>query len=565
MSATVAARPKCPYQLGETVLNLKNEPRVICWIDESGRRFGLGTSPAQRANYEFAWMNEIIRPPPPVLSTRPVPEAAFSYQAEGIRWLDHFKNCLLADEPGLGKTIQASVAADPRVIIVCPAAMRIEWQRELAKWRPELLSFIVSGTKPHDPNLLIQYDAIIINYDVLSAHVETLTKVVFSTLIVDEAHNLKTLKSSGKLKKLSGSKRALAVAELARHVTDKRFFLTGTPVENRPIEVWPILYMIDPEFWSDYAAFGKRFCDGKLTEVGRRGHRVKTWDFSGASNVPRLHQLLSRFMLRRKKDLVLDLPPKQRQTIYVPLDDDTAREYGQAMRDFVAWVRDSGGALAVLKHLAAPAVTKLTALRKLAARGKLDAAVEWVVSHAEGTSRPLVIMAHHRDVTVGLAERLRNTEFRSGFETRKFRVGQIVGGMSESERTADKDAFQRGDLDVIVCSIQAAGVGLTLTRASEMLFVERAWKPALLVQAEDRIYRIGQKNSVTITYMDAAGTVDEWMKALLVDKQSTVAGVVDGLELDDEKAEEFILGKVLGVKHSCEDFATGQQILPTGR
>ncbi len=269
-------------------------------------------------------------------------------------------------------------------------------------------------------------------------------------------------------------------------------------------------------------------------------------------------------MLRRRKEL-LDLPPKSRQTLYVPLDDATAREYGQAFRDFVSWVRESGGPVAVLKHLAAPAVTKLTALRKLAARGKLEAATDWIVAHAEGTRRPLVVMAHHRDVTAGLSDVLGSKEFHDGTSVRPFRVGKIVGGMSETERTADKDAFQRGELDVIVCSIQAAGVGLTLTRASEMLFVERAWKPALLVQAEDRIYRIGQKNHVTITYMDAAGTVDEWLKELLVDKQSTVAGIVDGIELDEEQAEAFVLGKVLGVEGSCEDFSTGQQNLPHAR
>lgn len=560
MGTTDTALPKHAYQLGERVINLRKEERFICWVHGTGKRFGLGTDPQQRENLEFVGIGEIVRAPLPVTSTRPAPEGAFPHQVYGIRWLDQQKSCLLADEPGLGKTLQACSAADPRIVVVCPAAMRVEWQRELAKWRSGIASYVITGTKPIDPGLLWQYDAVIVNYDVLSAHLETLKQVNVETLIVDEAHNVKTLKATGKARKLSGSKRAMAVAALAAHAQGKKFFLTGTPVENRPIEIWPILFMIDPVFWGNYSAFGMKFCAGKLTEVGRRGQRVKTWDFSGSSNIPRLHQLLSRSMLRRKKE-VLDLPPKSRETLYVPLDDETAKEYSQAMRDFVQWVGDNGGPVAVLKHLAAPAVTKLTALRKLAAKGKLSAALEWIVTHAEGTGRPLVVMAHHREVTEGLAAELAKTEFDSPQGRRCFRVGRIIGGMSEAQRTADKDLFQAGGLDVIICSIQAAGVGLTLTRASETLFVERAWKPALLVQAEDRIYRIGQKNSVTITYMDAAGTVDEWLKDLLVDKQSTVAGVVDGIDLDDHAAEEFVLGKVLSIRTGGEDYATGQRLL----
>lgn len=563
MGTTDTAKPRCAFSKGQKVIIPSGEARFVCWYNEDGTRIGVGKVPEQRGDLEFLASRDLKPSPlpvPPVAlpqSDRKVHDGAFDYQVTGVRWLDAVKAGLLADEPGLGKTFQACGAADARVIVVCPAAMRVEWQREFTKWRPEFTSYIVTGTKPLDPGLLWQYDVIIVNYDILSAHVEAITAVPVTTLIVDEAHNVKTLKAFGKTAKLSGSKRSIAVAQIAAHATEKRFFLTGTPLENRPIELWPILYMINPQRFWNYALYGQFFCDGKLAEVGRRGQRVKTWDFSGASNTPKLHRLLSQMMLRRKKE-ILNLPPKRRQTIYVPLDDKTGREYASALRDFVAWTEENGGPIAVIKHLASPAVTKLTALRKLAAIGKIDAAIEWIVAHAEGTGRPLVVMAHHRDVTVGLSDKLREIEFRTPSGPRKFRVGQIIGGMSEKERTSDKDSFQRGEIDVIVCSIQAAGVGLTLTRASDTLFVERAWKPALLVQAEDRIYRIGQKNSCTITYLDAAGTVDEWLQILLKDKQSTVSGVVDGLDLTDEQAEAFVLGKVLGVKGNVEDFATGQ-------
>jgi SNF2 family DNA or RNA helicase len=516
----------------------------------------------QVGGYEFCSASEVSSGPPGTRvlpqTDRAVPDAAYPYQAQGIRWLDATKRALLADEPGLGKTMQSCCAADARAIVVCPAAMRVEWQREFARWRPELTSYVVTGTKQIDAGLLGQYDVIIINFDVLAAHVESLTKLPTTTVIVDEAHAVKTLDRLNP-KRLAGSKRALAVATLAEATTSKVYFLTGTPLENRPVELWPMLYMMSPDEWQDYVAFGKRYCAGRWGKLP--GRQREGWNFTGQSNLAELHERLSARMLRRTKDQ-LDLPAKVRQTVFVPLDDATAVEYREAVRDFEAWVEQEGGAKAVMAHRAAPAVTRLTALRRLAARGKLEAALEWIVTHAEGTGRPLVVMGHHREVTDGLASTLRATQFRApSGERRTFRVGRIIGGMNEAERTADKDAFQAGKLDVIVCSIQAAGVGLTLTRASETLFIERPLKPSLAVQAEDRIHRISQKNRCTITYLDAPGTIDQWTRELLADKTSTVAGVVDGVELADGEAEAFVLGRVLGIGGSAEDFQTGQRTL----
>jgi SWI/SNF-related matrix-associated actin-dependent regulator 1 of chromatin subfamily A len=252
-------------------------------------------------------------------------------------------------------------------------------------------------------------------------------------------------------------------------------------------------------------------------------------------------------MLRRTKD-ILDLPAKSRQSLSIALDDKTAKEYRRAAEDFAKWVEANGGFEAVEKHMKAQAITKMTGLRHLAAVGKIDYAADWVVQHAEATNRPLVIMAHHRDVTETLIKRLSETEFDSDRGRRTFRVGKIIGGMAEAQRTADKDAFQKGDLDVLVCSIQAAGVGLTLTAASEILFIERAWRPSDLVQAEDRIHRIGQKNKATVTYLDAAGTIDSVIGAMLVDKQSTIAGIIDGIEVTQDQAEAWVFGTMFGRK-----------------
>ncbi|MSO37444.1 MAG: DEAD/DEAH box helicase [Acidimicrobiia bacterium] len=568
---------RIPFKHGDRVVDPSGKEKYVCWLKSTAgdQRIGLGDSPTQRGNLEFYGWGEVQlkpmaqvakeeaanyqetakdarahsapMPTPAAVKVRAIPEVAFPHQVQGIQWLDSVRHGLLADEPGLGKTMQACAAADARVLIVCPAAMRTDWMREMLRWRPEFMGVIVTSREPRDKSVYEKADFIVVNYDVLEWHADTLLQVEIRTLISDESHYVKTLKQSGNKKELSGSRRALALARLAKHVKHKRFLLTGTPIMNRAIELWPLLFLIDPMRWGSYVKFGVRYCAGKLKKVylkGGGGKSIQTWDFGGRSNGLELHSILtSTCMLRRTKD-ILDLPEKTRYSIKVALDEKTAKTYLEAVADFAKWVKKNGGYAAIVAHHKAEVITRMTALRYLCAIGKIDVAAEWCVRHFDGTGRPLVVMAHHRDVTVGLAERLSNTDVESAEGTRKLRVGKILGGMSDSQRTDDKDAFQRGDLDVIVCSIQAAGVGLTLTAASDTLFVERTWAPAALVQAEDRIHRIGQKNKCVITYLDATGTIDDAIGTLLIAKQKTSACIIDGEDLDEDEAVIRIFGTI---------------------
>lgn len=556
---------------GDKVLDRDGNQRVIGWVGQSRGEWRLGLRKPGESGMEFVSYVDVklitpvkaaaeassrykeeassasssgAPPPPPPRTARAVPEIAFPYQIDGIGWLDQKRSGLLADEPGLGKTLQACVAADPPVLVVCPAAMRIEWAREMNRWRPELKVLVVAGEKAYASERY-QADVVVVNYDILGAHLKALGKIPWATLIGDEAHYLKTLKLSRG--KYSGSSRAKAFVELAENA-GRRFLLTATPIMNRPIELWPLLHILDRDRWDSYSGYGKRYCNGKLeTVVARGGRTVTAWDFSGSSNQSELNALLvSTYMLRRTKD-ILPLPPKSRQSKLVALDGEAGREYDQAAKEFLRWVEEQGGPEKVQKAKSALALTKMTALRRLAAVGKVPYAVDWIVSHFEATGKPLVVMAHHRDVTQGIEAELLSREVESPQGTRRLRVGKIIGGMAEAQRTADKDAFQAGRLDVLVCSIQAAGVGLTLTAASETLFVERAWRPSDLVQAEDRIWRIGQDNKCTITYLDAAGTIDETIGEMLKSKQSTIAGVIDGVDLSEEEATEFVFGTMFGL------------------
>ena len=578
------------YQKGDIVIDREGRQRKVCWVDSTEKQVKIGLTPVGarldepcKGGYDFVGVNQVKlkpgetarraaekalaeasksaaemgAPPPapvaPAVVSRKIPAAAMEHQITGIRWLDQMRTGLLADEPGLGKTFQSCVAADAPVVIVCPAAMRTEWQREMNRWRPDLSVQILKKTKQKTLEEYRSTDVVIVNYDIVSKHVEGLREVGFKTLICDEAQALKNLRQKGVKRELVGSARAEAVAKLAASISHKRFMLTATPIMNRVIELWSLLHIIDPRRWDSYSKFGVRFCAGELVEQYRPGGgKVRVWDFSGMSNEKELHAILSeRYMLRRKKE-ILNLPPKSRFSQMVELPYEYQVDYFKAQQEFLNWLLETSGSEAVSKAKRAEAIVRMTSLRRLAAKGKLEIAKEWIVNFAEGTGRPLVVMAHHRDVTEELIKLLREQEFDSPQGRRKFRVGGILGGISDAQRTRDKDAFQRGELDVIVCSIQAAGVGLTLTRATDTLFIERAWRPADLVQAEDRIYRIGTKNACTITYLDASDTIDAIIATMLVDKQSTSDGVIDGVDLDEEGAAELALNQIFGQKKGLQ-------------
>ncbi len=434
-----------------------------------------------------------------------------------------------------GKTLQAIVALDPPAVVICPATLRMNWAREIAKWRPGLSTRVLSGKK-FLPDEYLDANVVILNYDIASTHLPTLLEKDWNTLVVDEAHYIKELKLKWDPKTRShsyaGSARAAAVATLADRCK-RRILLTGTPILNRTRELWPLLHVLSPHDWPKFHEFGLRYCGAFQKMAGPN----MVWDYSGSTNQEELHKRITgRYMLRRLKNEVLkDLPEKQRRSVEVVLSDKKAAEYSKASQQFLDWVYDQGGPAAVEKARYAESLVKLTALRRLAAEGKVEAAVEWIREHHESTGRPLVVMAHHRTVTEPLAKAV---------DALGLRTGTILGGESDVRRQEDIDAFQNGQLDVVVCSILAAGVGLTLTAASEMLFVERAWRPSDLVQAEDRLHRIGQQNSVTITYLDGYSTIDSAISSTLLDKTSTIAGVIDGKNMSEEEAVSTVMGQL---------------------
>lgn len=424
----------------------------------------------------------------------------FPFQKAGLEFIEATGgNALIADQMGLGKTIQALsyIAAHPDqrpAVIICPASLKLNWEREAQTWLETDDDIqVVKGGKPKPPT----GDIIVINYDILKKWLPTLKEYSPQILIFDESHSIKNQKSAR-------SKAAMELAEVVPH----KILLTGTPVLNRPAELWNQLRIIDPMKYPDSSFFQwhKRYTDATQNRYG--------WDFSGASNLEELAQSLKPIMIRRTKDQVLkELPEKQRSSIFIPIDN--KKEYQTAERDLLEWLVEQEGMdkkdrVSSVEHLA-----RIEYLRQIAVKGKLKQALAWIRTFLEGGEK-LVVFATHKKIISALMDEFSECAVK------------IDGSVSTEKRQAAADAFQGDDnVKLFVGNIKAAGVGITLTAASNVAFLELPWTPADLEQAEDRCHRIGQKNAVNITYLLAQKTIDATMAAMVEHKRGIISQITD--------------------------------------
>lgn len=437
---------------------------------------------------------------------------------------------LLADAPGVGKSAQAIRAALQLNawpwLIICPAGLRLNWADELERWMPtdEPWDYEVVRTG-RCPIGGLDADITIISYDLAAKRHAELSRIDFATVIVDETHTIKNHKSRR-------TKRIVALCQQARYC----ILTTGTPMLNRPIELWPLIAAIRRKPLARFYKFAHRYCGAERKIIGYDARLKKpkwAWDFTGSSNLAELNERLSTFMIRRRKEDVLpQLPEKRRVRMLVEPTGNLASEKNLAIRCREAFVECGGNpeaALAFLKAKAKPLVEGLLlqAYSKLGL-GKIDAAVEWTATNAT-TESPVIVFAHHLPVIDGLV---------TGLRENGNRVERIVGATTLDDRHAYVQAFQAGELDAIVCGILAGNAGVTLTRSSEVLMVEMPWSPMIAQQCEDRSHRISQSRGVNIRYMVGAGTLDEELWGLIDRKADTISQAIDGtagaLDASDE-------------------------------
>ena len=455
----------------------------------------------------------------------------FPYQSKGVSFIDARNgNALLADEMGLGKTVQAlawlqKYPGKRPAIVVCPASLKLNWKKEALRWMSEPKVQVLSGTSTNIP---IVGELLIINYDILRQWSEVLTAINPKVIIFDEVHYIKN----------SQAKRSKAAKKLAKGIPHV-IGLTGTPIVNRPVEALNAIQMIDRTVFPNKWQYLQRYCGAKHNGFG--------WDFSGASNTQELHQkLVGSIMIRRlKKDVLTELPDKIRS--FVPVEMNNEQKYQQAEQDFVSFVRNQTevdvklklqeqlGELADmvsidqdkldrLKEEKASKVnilSQIEGLKQLAVKGKMPQALEWIENYLEDNGK-LVVMAVHKFVI---------DELMNKFGAKAVKVDGSVTG---ENRQRAVERFQNDEsVRLFVGNITAAGVGLTLTAASTVAFLELPWTPGDLVQAEDRVHRIGQKDSVNIYYLLAQGTIEERIAALIDEKRKVLDSVLDGKETED--------------------------------
>jgi SWI/SNF-related matrix-associated actin-dependent regulator of chromatin subfamily A-like protein 1 len=439
------------------------------------------------------------------------------FQRAGVSYLLERRRAFLADEQGLGKTIEAlatlqAAQAFPAVV-VCPASLKLNWLRELARWLPGCSARALSGNGggPAAPA-----DITVVNYDIVAARLDELCALEPRALVLDESHYCKN----------AAAKRTQAVQRLSAAVPGDGLVLalSGTPVTNRPAELISQLRIL-----------------GRLEEFGsgaRFGER-----FRGPDAHLRLHwHLRSRCFVRRlKADVLPQLPAKTRAIVPVELDNEA--EYRLAERDLVAWLRSQPLDLReldakVAAALRAERLVRVNALKLLAARGKLHAALSWIHDFCSSGER-LVVFAGHREIQRAVLARFAGAL-------------HILGEDAPGARDAALQAFQgqRSDANqLIVCSTEVAGHGLTLTRSSNVVFLELAWTPAKHDQAEDRCHRIGQQDAVNAYYLLAAGTIDETISTLLERKRALIGAVTDGREEDEEGILDALVRELRGTPY----------------
>ncbi|KAL0985684.1 hypothetical protein UPYG_G00160460 [Umbra pygmaea] len=474
-------------------------------MDTLGAISSVEVEPLPRAVIQaFSAQFEGIQP-----STLEVPEADLSsidasltnnlmpFQREGVNFAVSRKGrLLLADDMGLGKTVQAiCIAAFYRqewpLLVVAPSSVRFTWAEAFRRWlpsvRPDTINVVVKGKDNLGCGLVN-----IVSYDLLSRMDKQQPAHPFNVLIMDESHFLKNIKTAR-------CKAALPLLKAAKRV----ILLSGTPAMSRPSELYTQILAVNPSLFPRFHDFGVRYCDARQLPWG--------WDYSGSSNLAELKLILEEtLMLRRlKSDVLSQLPAKQRKVVTVTTDGVNSRT--------------KAALCAAAKELASGHKNKMKEKEALlvffnhTAEAKIKAIIEYIHDMLECGRQKFLVFAHHRLVLDSITQELRGKDISHI---------RIDGSTPSSERQQLCERFQHSDKScVAVLSITAANMGITLHSAALVVFAELFWNPGILIQAEDRVHRIGQTCNVDIHYLVAKGTADDYLWPMIQEKMNVLEQV----------------------------------------
>jgi SWI/SNF-related matrix-associated actin-dependent regulator 1 of chromatin subfamily A len=433
----------------------------------------------------------------------------YEHQVSGAEFLAARDRAMLWDEQGLGKTVTAIVAADAakcnRVLVCCPSVVLLNWAREWSVWSPNrTVQIIDAGDVQLDGSAVV-----LVTHDLLrSPRVwAQLRAAKFELLVVDEAHNFRN-RTAQRSKRLWGVRAKPDVPRLVAQFP-RVWPLTGTPMPNNAAELWAPLWALWPDEFAGYTMFRERYC--QLAHSDYTPDRVKV---VGNKNLGELRAKLAGKFLRRLKSECLSLPERRFEQVVVGtgrLPPDLQRANAMVRAAWEGAVAEGNGLAAASESL------EFATWRRLCGTAKAAAAAEMLAAElADGALGKVVVFVHHRDVMRVIAERLVS-----------YGVRWLAGDMTGKARAdAVFDFQQDGGPRVIVCNIVAGGTGVTLTAASEAVFVELSWVPGENAQAADRIHRIGQGRKTRVRFLALAGTCDEAITATLRTKTKMISEVL---------------------------------------
>ncbi len=472
----------------------------------------------------------------------------YRFQIRGVRFVEACEGrALITDDMGLGKTIQslgwAAIHPEARpVVIVCPSSLKYTWQRELKK-HANISSYICDKGVPTIQELdarlrkrlsdlrkrklsplrkhrlaikaarqatkrrkeevrqkireAKKHDFLICNYEILWDWIPVFDTMSPQLLIIDECHYVSNRKA----------KRTKACKLLSKWVKYV-IALSGTPIAGKPGQFFPVLQMVRPKEFRSWLSYAMEYCDPKKGWKGRM-------EFTGASNLEALHERLQDIMIRRMKHEVLkELPTKQRTII--PLDITNRVEYEKAENDFLLWLAGVKDKDAVKRAARAEAICRLNSLKILAAQGILSHAVKWIQDWLASSDQKLLVFGIHKVILKVLKKAFPD-------------AAVVDGSVKGKKRQKEVDRFQEDPKSrLFLGHLKAAGHGLTLTAASNVVFVELGWGPGEHNQAEDRALRIGQTENVDVYYLVGKNTVAETLLGFIEEKDGVCAQVLDG-------------------------------------
>lgn len=435
-----------------------------------------------------------------------------NHQVPGIIKLLEYDRFILADDMGLGKTSESVIAAlecdIKKILVVCPASLKLNWMKEIRIYDKTSSINIINGSQ-----WLSGAKWTIVNYDILKnfhtvpdkrmKNQKLITKILdekFDLIIGDEAHYLKH----------RDAQRTKLFNDFAMKVK-RLWLLTGTPITNRPMDYYNLLYLCNHRLARSWMGYVIRFCAGKQF-YGRGGRRI--WDTKGSSNLEELRESVKDVMLRRRKEEVLDLPEKIIQPIYLPLSHKDL--YQQIVGEYQDWAEHQQN-FNLAMHLA-----QLVKLRQFLAMSKIESTIE-IVENAIEEDKKVIIFTNFTEPLLQLQNH--------------FGKKCVIhhGPMTKQKREESVERFQNDDtVKVFIGNIISAGVGINLTAAELVVFNDLSWLPADHLQSQDRAHRIGQKNTVNVYYNIIDETLDLYLFEGLMKKMKVIDQVMGDSTVDED-------------------------------